>query len=225
MNKIADNVFKYKRAVFNKLLKYGFEEEGDGCVYRTRICENQMRLTVRIDANGGVETEVIDSETEEPYTLFLVDDAAGEFVGRVRADYTRVLEDIAEKCFETQIFKGAHSAQIIEYVREKFGRELEFLWTDLPDCAIWRRPDNNKWFAAIMIIPYAKLGIEREGNVDIIDMRMSTEELEKTVDNVTYFRGWHMNKKHWVTMLLDGSAPFEKIAEILDNSYILAAKK
>ncbi|MDE6691169.1 MAG: hypothetical protein K2K04_04280, partial [Clostridia bacterium] len=58
MNKIADNVFRYKRAVFKKLPEYGFAEEGGGYVYRTQICDNQMRLTVLINARGEVETEV-----------------------------------------------------------------------------------------------------------------------------------------------------------------------
>lgn len=225
MNKIVENVFRYKKAIVNKLPEYGFTAEEGDYVYRTQICENQMRLTVFIDARGGVKTEVLDMETEEPYTLFLVDGAAGEFVGKVRGDYTRVLEDIAVKCFEREVFKCEHTAQIIGYVREKYGGELEFLWKDTPDCAIWRRADNKKWYGVIMTIPYRKLNIDRDGGVEIIDLRMDPTELERVVDNTTYFRGWHMNKKHWVTMLLDGSVPFEEIVRRLDESFALAAVK
>ena len=224
MNKLTDSIFRYKKAVLKKLPDYGFAAEEGGYVYRTQICDNQMRLTVRINARGEVQTEVFDTETEEPYTLFLVDGAVGEFVGKVRADYVGVLEDISEKCFEREVFKGASTARLIEYVREKYGDELEFLWDKLPDCAVWRRKDNCKWYAAILTIPYVKLGIEREGTVEIIDMRMEPTELEKAVDNVTYFRGYHMNKKHWVTMLLDGSAPYDELVRRLDESYALAKK-
>lgn len=207
-----------------KLPEYGFVQEGGGYVYRTQICDNQMRLTVRINTRGEVETEVFDTETEEPYTLFLVDGAVGEFVGKVRADYTGVLEDISEKCFERQVFKGTHTQQLIGYVRERYGDELEYLWDKLPDCAIWRRKDNRKWYGAILTVQYRKLGIDREGMVEIIDMRMEPTELEKSVDNVTYFRGYHMNKKHWVTMLLDGTAPYDEIVRRLDESYTMAKK-
>lgn len=224
MNKLTDGIFKYKRAVLSKLPDYGFEAEEGDYVYRAQICDNQMRLTVRINARGEVETEVFDTETEEPYTLFLVDGAVGEFVGKVRSDYTGVLEDIAEKCFEREVFKGAHTAPLIEYVRERYGDELEFLWEKTPDCAVWRRKDNRKWYAAILTIRYEKLGIEREGTVEIIDMRMEPTELEKAVDNKAYFRGYHMNKKHWVTMLLDGSAPYDELVRRLDESYELAKK-
>lgn len=224
MNKLAENIFRYKKAVFGKLPEYGFDTDNGGFVYRTQICDNQMRLTVLINARGEVETEVFDVETDEPYTLFSVDGAVGEFVGKVRSDYVSVLEDIAEKCFERQVFKGAHTTPLIEYVREKYGDALEFLWDKFPDCAVWRRKDNRKWYGAILTVQYKKLGIEREGTVEIIDMRMEPTELERTVDNKTYFRGYHMNKKHWVTMLLDGSAPYDEIVRRLDESYVLAKK-
>lgn len=224
MNKIAETIFRYKKAVLSKLPEYGFAEEEGGFVYRTQICDNQMIMTVRINALGEVKTEVCDAEAEEPYTLFLVEDAAGEFVGKVRADYTRVLENIAEKCFESEVFKGAHTAPLIAYVREKYGDELEFLWENTPDCAIWRRKDNRKWYAAILTVQYIKLGIDREGLVEAIDMRMEPAELDKAVDGKTYFRGYHMNKKHWVTMLLDGSAPYDELVWRLDESYVLAKK-
>ena len=220
---IIKGVFKFKRAVLDKLKEYGFEEEGGSLVFRTVICES-MRLTVAVGRDGGIKTEVWDTETEEPYTLFLVDGAAGEFVGRVREEYTKVLEDIADKCFETQIFKCAYTSEIIEYARKNYGDEVEYLWEKFPDNAVLRRRDTKKWYAAILTVPYCKFGIEKEGTVEVIDMRMDPDELERTVDDKTYFRGWHMNKKHWVTMLLDGSAPLEEIIRRLNESYNLAIK-
>lgn len=220
---IIKSVFKFKRAVADKLINYGFVQEGGSLVYRTLICDS-LRLTIVIESEGSIKTEVWDTETEEPYTLFLVDGAAGEFVGRVREEYTRVLEDIAEKCFDTQIFKCENTAKIIEYARTTYGDEVEYLWEKFPDNAVLRRKDTKKWYAAILTVPYIKFGIEREGTVEVIDMRMDTAELEKTVDNRTYFRGWHMNKKHWITMLLDGSAPLDEIISRLNESYNLAVK-
>jgi predicted DNA-binding protein (MmcQ/YjbR family) len=36
--------------------------------------------------------------------------------------------------------------------------------------------------------------------------------------------GYHMNKKHWNTVLLDGSVPAKLIRELIDHSYGLVAK-
>lgn len=220
---IIKSVFKFKRVDADKLISYGFKEEVGKLVHRTLICDN-LRLTVAVDKDGSVTTEVWDTEIDEPYTLFLVDGAEGEFVGRVRAEYTRVLEDIAKKCFETQIFSSENTAKIIEYARATYGDEVEYLWEKFPDNGVLRRKDTKKWYAAILTVPYNKFGIEREGTVEVIDMRMDPDELERTVDNLTYFRGWHMNKKRWFTMLLDGSAPLEEIIQRLNESYKLAKK-
>ena len=35
--------------------------------------------------------------------------------------------------------------------------------------------------------------------------------------------GYHMNKKHWITVLIDGSIPDKKLLEWVDNSYQLVA--
>lgn len=37
--------------------------------------------------------------------------------------------------------------------------------------------------------------------------------------------GYHMNKKHWNTVVLDGSVPDSEIRDMMDESYDLVAKK
>lgn len=36
--------------------------------------------------------------------------------------------------------------------------------------------------------------------------------------------GWHMNKKHWNTIVLDGSLPGKLVREMIDHSYELVVK-
>ena len=36
--------------------------------------------------------------------------------------------------------------------------------------------------------------------------------------------GWHMNKKHWNTLLLDGSIPENEIQYMIDHSYMLVVQ-
>ena len=38
-------------------------------------------------------------------------------------------------------------------------------------------------------------------------------------------RGYHMNKKHWVTVQLDGSLPAGLVAELIEDSYDLLVDK
>ena len=44
-------------------------------------------------------------------------------------------------------------------------------------------------------------------------------ELREEYDGIK--PGWHMNKKHWNTILLDGTVPSTLIEEMLDHSYEL----
>jgi predicted DNA-binding protein (MmcQ/YjbR family) len=37
--------------------------------------------------------------------------------------------------------------------------------------------------------------------------------------------GWHMNKKHWNTIIVDGSVPVKLIREWIDHSYDLVKSK
>lgn len=219
---IVTSIFKFKKPMPEKLLTYGFIFRDGVYTFTTFICGGLMKLTVNVGAD--VQTEVYDVESEAPYTLFLVEGATGEFVGKVRAEYIRVLEDVAEKCFVKQIFNGAQTAEVVRYAHKRYGNELEFLWDDTPDCAILRRGGTNKWYAVIMTVAYRKLGLDRDGTVEAINVRIDPAELDRIADGATYFRGWHMNKKRWTTMLLDGSVPLDEILQRLDYSYQTAVK-
>ena len=37
--------------------------------------------------------------------------------------------------------------------------------------------------------------------------------------------GYHMNKKHWNTIIVDGSVPLKQLKEWIDHSYELVAKR
>ncbi len=54
---------------------------------------------------------------------------------------------------------------------------------------------------------------------------MATCKQNYTVDNHKYFPGYHMNKKHWYTICLDGSVEPVELYQRLDLSYKLAKKK
>ncbi|HAK11516.1 MAG TPA: MmcQ-like protein [Chitinophagaceae bacterium] len=41
----------------------------------------------------------------------------------------------------------------------------------------------------------------------------------------TILPGYHMNKQHWNTIILDGSVPMKLVRELIDHSYELVAKK
>ena len=224
MNKIIERVFAGAEADFSKLLNYGFVKDGENYVYSADIADGQLKLTVSVDGAGRVFADVTDNSTGEPFTLFLVDGVEGAFVGGVRSEYENALGEIKDKCFYAQVYKQRVSLKIIEYIREKYGDEPEFLWGDYPDTAVWRRKESKKWYGAIMTVSKSKLGLDGSENVEIIDLHAAPDFIDGIVDGKAYFRGYHMNKRRWLTVLLDGSVPESEIFPIIDASYRLAVK-
>ena len=223
MNCILEQIFKHYKPNFAKLQKFGFVASGDTYLYDTVIMNGGFALNVKITGDD-IDTQVIDLATGDPYTLFLVEGAVGGFVGAVRTDYETVMTEIAQKCFDKCIFKSDYAQKLIEYVSDTYGDELEFLWEKFPDNAVWRRKDNQKWYGALLTVKKDKLGLPSDERVEIIDLRAAAEDIDNLVDNARFFRGYHMNKKHWITICLDGSVPLSEIQSMLDVSYELARK-
>ena len=157
--------------------------------------------------------------------LFLVEDAQGSFIGEVRAAYCDALSAVAEACFAKTVFQSGYSQSVIEYARNTYGDELEFLWEKSPKNAILRRKDNRKWYAALLTISKSKLGAFPDEEIEVLDLRAAPEAIPDMVDGKRVFAGYHMNKKHWITIPLDGTLPAEEICAMLDTSYALAKGK
>ena len=66
------------------------------------------------------------------------------------------------------IYQSPQTHAIIQYVREHYGDELEFLWPKFSSNAIWRNPTNRKWYAAILIVSRRKLGLDSDEEVEIL---------------------------------------------------------
>ena len=213
---------KNKTVDGGKLEQFGFAKTADGYHYEKKICDEQLSLSLDF-IDGKIFSSVADSFGEE-YTLHLVESSVGAYVGAIREEYEKVLAAFVESCCSENIFRAEIVKNLVEYVREKYGDELEFLWAKFPKNAIWRRRDTQKWYAVILGVNEKKLGLNSDNEVEVIDLRGEPEEIKNLVDDVNYFVGYHMNKKSWFTIRLDGSVALEKICEHVDKSYTLAIK-
>lgn len=224
MADIIGGIFKNRRVDFSRLEPFGFEKSGENYVYGKVLSESGFVMTVYVSGEGNVSAEVVDPEIGDRYVLHLIDGAQGSFVGEIRRQYEETLTRIAEGCFVKEVFKTAQAKEIIRYVKLRYGDELEFLWTRFPENAVWRRRDTGKWYAVLLTAKRSKIGLDGEDTAEILDFRVPPEELGSIVDGRAYFPGYHMNKKHWVTAVLNGTVPTEEICGRIDESYKLALK-
>lgn len=220
---MIDEIFKFYIVNFEKLKKFGFKKTKDLFCYQTTIMDGGFTLSVFVSDDGKVKTKVVDAASGEEYILHLVG-GIGEFVGSVRLEFERVLTEIRDNCFERNVHTSPQTREVISYISKKYNSELEYLWPKYPTDAIWRRGDNQKWFGLVMTIPKNKLGLDTEREVEVMDVRAEPEFIERAVDGKLFFRGYHMNKTHWLTFVLDGSVETSKIFSLIDKSFELATK-
>ena len=221
---IIHDVFRQKAVVLQNLKDFGFTKNNGTYLYHTILPSSGFKMFIYITEQGKISTTLIDPTTDEPYTLHLVDNTVGSFVGNIKSEYEQVLRNIADTCYEHDVFKSVQAKKLKDYVRNKYGDNPEYLWEKFPDYAVLRRKDTGKWYCVFLSVSTSKLGITPEQMVEIIDLRIQPEFINDLIDNKIYFPGWHMNKKHWYTIILDGSVQYEEICKRIDNSYTLAVK-
>ena len=216
-----NNFIKDKKINFKKLEEFGFELIDNSYYYHTSLLKNQFKMSVKISLDNSIFTEIIDTETNEPYILYLIEKRSG-YSEKVYKEYSDILEKIKKKCFEDEIFKANYTKEIIAYVKNKYGDELEFLWKNSPKNAVVRRKSSKKWSAVILTVSKRKLNLDTDEIIEVINLHNRVEEIEKLIDNKKYFPAYHMNKKHWCTICLDGTVELKEIYKLIDVSYELA---
>lgn len=113
--------------------------------------------------------------------------------------------------------------RLTAYIAETYSVDPETPWAPESDHTVFRHRDNRKWFALLMTIPRSKLGLSGEGNVDVINLKCGPVLSASFRSEPGFFPAWHMNKTHWLTAALDGSAEEEQIKWLLAISWDLTA--
>ena len=208
----------------NKLEPFGFIRDGDAYFYADELLAGSFKLHVKVSNKGLVSTLLMDTESDEPYVLHLVENAQGAFVGEVRAAYQAVLDRIGEACGEHGSFHGGYVEELLRYVQETYGDEIEYPWKDM-DAAVIRSHLTKKWYAVFMKVPPSKIGLGGSQPIRIMDLHGTAEQVASLVDGKRYFPGWHMNRKYWYTICLDGSVPMDELQRRIDASFALSQPK
>lgn len=217
-------IFKNKVLNISRLLKFGFVQVEQEYIHSSTILNDQFQMNVKITIAGMVSVNVWDIDSQEEYILIHMPTANGAFVSSVIQACEEKLKIIAENCFDHIVFKSEQAKQIIAYVDATYHNQLEFLWEKFSQNAVLRRKDSRKWYAVILTVAKTKLGLDGNEMIEVIDLRALPNEIEQLLDGKKYFPGYHMNKKHWYTICLDGSVPTQEICDRIDASYILAKK-
>lgn len=113
---------------------------------------------------------------------------------------------------------------LFRYVREHYNSEPEYLWSKLPDYAVFRHHNGDKWFGIVMSVPGTKLGLKTEDEVDILDVKARPERIGSLRQKDGILPAYHMNKEHWISVILSGRLSPKEIHELLADSHELTSR-
>ena len=215
-------IFKSYQFNKEKAHAYGFVENKGVWTYSCQILQDDFVMTVSITADN-VSFQVFDQETGDLYPQVHMESMRGSFVGNVREACLEILYQIREACFEVQDFICPQTKRIMTQVQEKYGNQLEYLWEKSPDTAVLRHEGNQKWYAVLMKISWDKLDKGKEGFVEAVNLK------HDCVTDLLIQRGiypaFHMNKRYWISLVLDDSLTDDQVLALLERSWELTSKK
>ncbi len=215
---LSVNLKKYKIDE-SKLVPYGFNYDGKQYTYKKDL-SNEEFYSLFTYKNNTLNVSIYDKAFDDLYLPFEVKNSKNTIVSALNLEIESIMDDIFLKCSLVCKIKE----DILNYCKEKYNSimdnpfELEYV------NGVLRIDKSKKWYALFINIPYKTLKINQEGRMDIITLKCDPDEITKIVDNKSIFHAYHMNKKHWITVILDNEIPFEKLKNLVDESYALVSK-
>ena len=115
--------------------------------------------------------------------------------------------------------------ELEKYIYDTYGVMPEYPWEKYNSYGVFRHCDNKKWFALVMSIKKSKLGLDGDGYIDVVNMKCAPEIMDDLYSESGVFPAYHMSKKHWLTLTLDGTCSDETIKWVARISYDLTRRK
>lgn len=222
----SPQVLKTPKASFvvSKLIAFGFEFDSQTSTYLYKSKASDFNFEFRIlIKDGEYSTKVYDLDSECEYLLHKSHQAQGEFVGRVREYLSNLENKIIKQCALDPMFNTVQATKIIERVQEKYHVKAEFLFGEDEPTAVFRKvvKEKPKWFAFISRCNRKTVTGTGEGKIEILNLRLEASDVDTLITHEHIHRGYHMNKKYWLTIELDTSVDTDMIYALLDKSYQL----
>ena len=213
---IIKDVFKRSKINIDKLLKYGFIKENNTYKIIKNI-DNDFRFELSINKDN-ITSVVYDNNTNEIYDNINIDSIDGAFINSLREKYKNILIDIKDNCFDRKYFIYEQSNRIASYIINKYNDYPEFLWDDTPTFGVFRKKKNNKWYGLIGNINKNKIDNENK-DIEVMNLKIDEDKINELVCKNGYYRAYHMNKRLWITIVLDDTLKDEEIYNLIDESY------
>lgn len=224
---IENKIFRHCSPDFSKFEKYGFIKKGTSFVWEKMFANDEFKAFIELDEDGTVFGKVVDCAFGDEYTTFRVENVVGEFANSIKMEYESLLQDIKEKCFKKELFLADQANRIVAWVHDTYGDEFEFPWSDpkYSSAAIVRDPGSQKWYAIVMEVTRDKIqGASGSGLCNVMNVKLNPEKISNLLGKKGYYVCYHMNKKQWISIILDDTLPDEEVFSLIKESHDAVAR-
>lgn len=115
---------------------------------------------------------------------------------------------------------------VTDYIRSQYGIDPDHPFDKDTDSSVFRHADNRKWFGLIMNVSGVKLGLGTTSYVPVINLKIDDPVFrDMLIQQPGIIPAYHMNKKQWITVFLDGTVQKERVYDLIDASYRATASK
>lgn len=119
-----------------------------------------------------------------------------------------------------QVERKITREEVFAFVQQKYQTKPEYLWKKNPTYAVIRQTANQKWYAIVMNVEKAKLGLTGVGQEDILDVKLPPEIVANLSEFPEFLPAYHMNKTHWLAVRL-AKVDQTELFRLLEQSYQL----
>lgn len=109
--------------------------------------------------------------------------------------------------------------EIYKFIDKNFKISPEFLFKNHQNFAVFRHTNNKKWFCLFMPLNPKKLGLN--GNNEIFVLNLKTDMANILINYKEIFPAYHMNKRHWISVLLNSNIEKELVFDLIKTSFDL----
>ena len=212
---IENEVFLKKKADIKKLLPYGFMEQNGAYVLEKDLPGTGMQAILRIQ-EGKIIGKVYDPFAEEEYIAFRLQENLGSFAAKVKDAYVILLEEIREQCFYDVPYIFDQTNRIIDWIEQEYRIVPDHPFAKEESYDVLRNPDNQKWFGLLGEIDGSKLGLE--GKIEVLNVKADPQKISELVETEGIYPAYHMNKKSWISIVLNDTVNDETIHDLIRYS-------
>ena len=108
--------------------------------------------------------------------------------------------------------------ELLTYCNETFGTTPDYPFDEDFVTAVLRHADNRKWYGIVMHVPRRKFGFDSDEVIDVINLKQPTEMLGSFGRSDGVHPAYHMNKLHWISVLLP-DAPDDVVKFLINVSF------